>query len=133
MAQIGVSFTPSAGSPVYNIIFDNFGSTDMPRTYQQGADFDRSAMGTNILTGPAYRQKYMWAMSSIVPTSQAESFDEMFQAWDTDRSAGLPVAIGVSDTTFGSTVNTSAVISTAPSYVRLSPTHTLVSFGMMEV
>lgn len=133
MAQIGVSFTPNAGSPVYNIIFDNFGGTDMPRSYQEGAELGRSAMGTNILTGPAYSQKYMWAMSSIVPTSQAETFDSMFRAWDYDRAAGHPVAVGVTDTTFGASVSTSAVFSTSPTYVRLSPTHTLVSFGMMEV
>jgi hypothetical protein len=133
MAQIGVSFTPNAGSPVYNIVFDNFGGNEMPRTYQQGSELTRSATGSNILTGPAFRQKYMWAMSSIVPTAEAETFDVMFQAWDSDRAAGYPVAVGVTDTTFGATVSTSAVISTAPNYVRLSPTHTLVSFGMMEV
>ena len=133
MAQIGVSFTPNAGSPVYNIVFDNFGSNDMPRTYQQGAELGRSATGSSILTGPSFRQKYMWALSSVVPTSEAHTFDQMFQAWDSDRAAGHPVAVGVADTTFGATVNTSAVISTSPTYVRLSPTHTLVSFGMMEV
>jgi len=133
MAQIGVSFTPDAGSPVYNIVFDNFGSTDMPRVYQEGTEFSRSATGTNILVGPAFRQKYMWTITSVVVTSKAEEFDQMFQAWDADRSSGLPVALGVSDTTFGATVDTSAVISTSPTYLRLSPTHTLVSFGMMEV
>jgi len=133
MAQIVISFTPDAGAPVYNITIDNFGSTDMPRSYQDDAGFSRSITGSNILTGPAYRQKYMWAISSIVTRAEAETFDEMFRAWDTDRAAGLPVAVGVFDNTFGADVNTSAVISVNPSYVRLSPTHTVVSFGLMEV
>jgi hypothetical protein len=133
MSQIGISFTPNAGSPVYNIVIDNFDSTDMPRSYQESAAFSRSINGTNILTGSAFRQKYMWVISTMMTKADALEFDAMFQAWDLDRAAGLAVAVGVSDATWGPTVNTSAVISTPPSYVRVSPTHTVVSFGMMEV
>lgn len=133
MSQIGVSYTPSGGSPVYSFTFDNFTDNALPRTYDGSASFSSSANGTSILDGPAYKQKYIWAISSIVPTATASSFDSMFQAWDTDRSDGLPAACGVSDETFGSTVNTSAIFSTPPSYVRLSPYYTLLSFGLTEV
>ena len=133
MSQIGISFTPNAGSPVYNIVIDNFGGTEMPRSYQESAAFGRSLSGTSVLTGYAFRQKYMWAISTMMTKSDALEFDALFQAWDTDRAAGLAAAVGVSDTTWGATVNTSAVISTPPTYVRVSPTHTVVSFGLMEV
>ena len=133
MSQIGISFTPSGGSPVYNVVIDNFGGTEMPRVYQGSTTFSRSAIGGNILTGPAFGEKYMWVISSLVTTAQAVEIDNMFKAWDADRASGLSVACGIADTTFGAQVNTNAVFSTPPSYVRLSPTHTLVNFGLMEV
>ena len=132
MSQIGVSFTPSGGSPVYNFVFNNFGDNALPRSYQSEASFSQSANGTTILDGPAYRQKYIWVFSSIIPTSEAVQLDAMFQAWDTDRSNGLPVACGVTDETFGSTVTTSAVFSTPPTYVRMGPQFTMVAFGLTE-
>ena len=133
MLQIGVSFTPSGGSPVYSFVFDNFGDNALPRNYQSEASFSQSANGTAILGGPSYRQKYLWAISSLIPTSQAVQIDAMFQAWDADRSTGLPVACGVIDETFGPTVTTSAVFSTPPTYVRMGPRFTMVSFGLTEV
>jgi hypothetical protein len=133
MSQIGVSFTPSGGSPVYSFVFDNFGDNALPRSYQSEASFSQSANGTTILDGPSYRQKYIWVFSSIIPTTQAVQVDQMFQAWDSDRSAGLPVACGVTDETFGATVTTSAVFSTPPTYVRMGPKFTMVAFGLTEV
>jgi hypothetical protein len=133
MSQIGVSFTPSGGSPVYSFVFDNFGDNAMPRNYQAGASFSQSVNGTTILDGPAYRQKYIWVISSLVDRTEAVQIDEMFQAWDTDRASGLPVACGVTDETFGPTVTTSAVFSTPPTYVRMGPKFVMVSFGLTEV
>ena len=133
MLQIGVSFTPSGGSPVYSFVFDNFGDNALPRNYQSEASFSQSANGTAILGGPAYRQKYLWAISSLIPTSKAVQVDTMFQAWDADRSTGLPVACGITDETFGATITTSVVFSTPPTYVRMGPQLTLVSFGLTEV
>ena len=133
MSEIGVSFTPSGGSPVYNFTFDNFGDSSLPRAYQSTASFSESANGTSIISGPAYRQKYIWVFSSIIATEKAAQFDMMFQAWDSDRAAGLPAALGVTDETFGATVNTSAIISTPPSYVRMGPRLTMVAFALTEV
>jgi len=133
MSQIGVSFTPDAGSPVYSFTFSEFSGAELPRTYQGNTTFSQSASGTSIITGAPYRQKYIWAISGPMTTAQAASFDAMFQAWDVDRSNGLAAAVGVTDETFGTTVNTSAVISTPPTYSRMSPTHTMVSFGLTEI
>jgi len=133
MASIGVSFTPQAGSPVYSFVFRNFGGNDMPRTYSDVATFNQSANGTTILGGPAFTQKRIWAISSMIPTTEAENFDAMYQAWDSDRASGYPVACGVVDDTFGATVNASAVFSTAPTYMRAGPQYTVVSFGLTEV
>lgn len=132
MSQIGVSYTPSGGSPVYNFVIDNFDSNDLPRSYQNDAAFSKSANGTSIISGPAYRQKYIWVFSTMMTTARAAEFDEMFQAWDLDRSGGLAAAVGIIDETFGATVNTSAIFSTAPQYTRMGPAYTLVSFGLTE-
>ena len=132
MASIGVSFTPQAGSPVYSFVFRNFGGNDMPRSYVDSVGFSESANGTTILGGPAYAQKRIWAVSSMIPTSEAENFDAMYRAWDADRAAGYPVACGITDDTFGPTVNTDAIFSTAPTYMRAGPQYTVVSFGLTE-
>lgn len=133
MSQIGVSFTPSGGSPVYNFVFDNFGDNALPRTYQGSASFSQSANGALITGGPAFRQKYLWVLSSVVTNAVAVEFDEMFHSWDADRSSGIAAALGVTDTTFGATVSASAVVSTPPSYVRMGPAFMLVSFSLTEV
>jgi hypothetical protein len=50
-----------------------------------------------------------------------------------DRATGAAAALGIVDQTFGSTVNASAIFSTAPSFSKFGPTHMLVSFGLIEV
>ena len=131
MSVIGLSYTAQGGS-VYNFVLDNFGGNEMPRSYESSVNFSSSANGASILTGPAYRQRYQWVISTIMPTTTAEQFDQMFTDWDTDRSAGYPVALGVNDETFGSAVTGDAVFVTPPSYTRMGPQLTLVSFGLLE-
>lgn len=132
MSQIGVSYTPNAGSPVYSFTFSEFTDGGLPRQYVNNASFDFSANGASIITGPAYAQKHIWAVSSVLSNAEAASFDAMFKAWDADRATGLPAAVGIIDQTFGAEVNTSAVFSTAPSYSKFSHTHMVVSFGLTE-
>lgn len=132
MSQIGVSYTPNGGSPVYSFLFSEFVNEGLPRQYTNNASFNFSANGASIITGPSYSQKHIWAISSILPNSEAASFDAMFRAWDSDRAAGRPAAVGIIDETFGATVNSSAVFSTAPTYSKFSHTHMVVSFGLTE-
>jgi len=132
MSQIGVSFTPSVGS-VISVVLDNFGSNEMPRSYQSSSSLSLSANGAAVLTGPAFRQKYQWVISSILDAPDAYQVDLLFQSWDHDRSLGLPAACGVTDQTWGPSISTNAIFVTPPSFVRLSPKSTLVSFGLEEV
>ena len=129
---IGISYTADEGT-AYNFQIDNFGDNAMPRSYAGSVSFEVSANGANLLGGPAYRQKYQWVISTIMQTTDARAFDVMFQAWDIDRAAGLTAACGITDQTWGPDVDTSVVFITAPSYTRLSPKLTLVSFGLREV
>ena len=130
---LGISYTPSGGSPVYNFLFDNFGDNAMPRTYVGSISYDMSANGASILGGSAYAQKYQWVVSTIMDTTDALSFDAMFQAWDADRASGLAAACGIADETWGPQINTNAVFVTAPSYTRMGPQLTMVSFGLQEI
>ena len=134
MASIAVSFTPSGGGiPQTSFQFRNFGDNNIPRTYLDTASFTPSANGASILSGPAFSQKRIWAISSIIDSTEAHNFDELYRAWDTDRATGKPVACGVVDDTFGATVTTNAIFSTAPTYTRMGPNYTMVSFGLTEV
>lgn len=132
MSVIAVSFT-SSESDVYNFVFDKFVDDTLPRSYAETVNFSFSVNGTAILTGPARSQRHIWAISSPIPVATAAEFDEMYKAWDTDRASGLAVAIGVTDETFGDTLTTSAVFSTAPTYSKYGPVYMLVSFGLTEV
>lgn len=129
---IGISYTADSGG-AYNFQVDNFGDNAMPRSYTGSVSFDMSANGANILGGPAYRQKYQWVIATLMPTVVAKEFDAMFQAWDADRAAGLTAACGVTDQTWGPVVDTDAVFVTPPTYTRMSPQLTMVSFGLQEV
>lgn len=130
---IGISYTPSSGSPVYSLQFDNFGDNAFPRSYVNSVQFDLSANGTNIMGGPAYSQKFQWVVSSIVDSADALTFDQLYRSWDADRAEGRSAAVGIIDQTFGPDVDTSAVFVTAPVYTYMGPKLTMVSFGLQEV
>ncbi len=132
MSVIAVSFT-SSESDVYNFVFDKFVDDTLPRAYAEANNFSFSANGTAILTGPARAQRHLWAISSPLDNATAAEFDEMYKAWDLDRSNGLAVALGIIDQTFGDALATSAIFSTAPSYSKYGPANMLVSFGLTEV
>lgn len=132
MSGIGIAYTSQAGQS-YNVVFDQFSGAEIARVYDASAEFRRSSNGTQLLTGRAGKQKHIWAVAGLIQTSQAVVLDEMFQAWDTDRSAGHAAAVGVTDETFGATFTASAVISTPPTFSRSGPHLTTASIGLTEV
>lgn len=131
--SLGISYTPVAGTPVYDITFTEFTDNSLPRGYLAEASYETSANGATILGGPAFRQKYFWTISCHQSPAKAQELDAMFRAWDQDRSNGYSAAIGLIDETFGPQISTSALFSTPPSYIYISPSITLVSFGLSEV
>ena len=132
MDAIAIAYSGSGGS--YNFVITNFGGNEMPRTYQESASYDLSANGASILSGPAFRQKYVWAISTIVPNADAYLLMGMFENWDTDRSNGLAAAVGIVDQTGpGADVSTNAIFSTTPSFTRMGPKNMMISFGLAEV
>ena len=131
--SLGISYTPNAGTPVYDITFTDFTDNSLPRVYDSSLNYGQSVTGASVLTGPAFRQKYMWTISAHLTKTKALELDAMFQAWDEDRSNGLNAAVGLIDKTFGPEISTSAIFSTTPSYVYYSGAVVVVSFGLSEV
>lgn len=132
MSVVAISFTPPGGS-TYNFVFDKFLDGNYPRAYVEQTNFDISVSGTSILTGPAYQQKRIWAINTMLTKELAESFDSMYRDWDIARYTGQAVALGLTDTTFGSTVNANVTFSTSPTYTKMGPKNVSVAFGLTEV
>ena len=132
MSQIGIAYTDQASNS-YQVLFSLFSGTEVARTYDASVSFERGVSGTQLVQGRPGRQKYIWAVSALLPNAQAKELDDMFKAWDADRATGLSVALGVTDETLFDTVTTSAIVSTPPSYAQSGPHHLTVAFGLTEV
>ncbi len=130
--SIGLAYTSQAGS-TYNVVFSQFSGAEIARVYDGSAEFQRGSNGTQLLTGRAGRQKHIWAIAGPLANAKAVVLDQLFQAWDADRAAGHPAAIGITDETFGASMTTSAVISTPPSFARSGPQMMVASIGLTEV
>lgn len=127
MSSIGVAYS------TYNVVFDQFSGAEIARTFDGSAQFTRGVSGQQVLTGNSARQKYIWGISGLLTEADAIKIDEMFKAWDLDRSSGLTAAIGVTDQTFGADVIAAAIFSTPPSFIRTGPLYYTVAFGLTEV
>lgn len=115
-----------------SILFTDSSSKSLTRIYDGSASLTRSATGSQVLGGPAFGQKYIWAISTLVPKATALELDAMFREWDQRRAEGGTPAVLVEDDTFGDPISTYAVFSTPPSYMLHSGT-TGIDFGLTEV
>ena len=127
-----IAYSSQAGT-AYNITFKDFGGREIARAYQTTAAFSRSLTGTQILSGPPTRAKYIWTIDASLTKEKALIVDELYRAWDLDRSTGLAAAVGVLDQNFGPDVNGSAVISTPPTFAYYSKEFIVVTLGLVEV
>lgn len=132
MSSIGVAYTPQGGGS-YNVVIDLFTGGEVARTYESTAQFQRGISGQQLITGSPGRQKFIWAVSGLLAEAEAKDLDDMFKAWDADRTTGKAVAVGVTDETLFDSLTTSAVFSTPPSFIRTGPHHFTVAFGLAEV
>jgi hypothetical protein len=131
MSAIGVAY--SGGGSTYNVVVRLFSGGEIARTYEASAAFQRGVSGQQLITGSPGRQKFIWAVSGLLPEAEAKELDDMFKAWDADRATGQAAAVGVTDETLFASLSTSAIFSTPPSFIRSGPHHFTVSFGLAEV
>ena len=129
---LSIAYTSQAGT-AYNLTFREFSDQTIGRTYIPQGDFSRSVSGTQILTGPPTRTKFLWAISAPLQKPDALILDSMYRAWDQDRGTGISAAVGVLDQNFGPDVSGSAVFSTPPSFTYMSESFIVVDFALTEV
>ena len=132
MSAIGIAYSSQAGVN-HNILVDTFTGAEVARTYDASTFYERGVSGTQVIQGRAGRQKFIWAISAVVSDAEAEAIDDLFKAWDLDRSSGIAAACGITDDTLFASVTTNAIFSTPPSYIRMGPHHYSVAFGLTEV
>ncbi len=132
MAAFAIAYTASGGAS-HNIIFRESMTPSIAREYDSTADFSRTASGGSVINGRSGRQKYIWAISSLVTKTVALELDTLFRDWDNDRASGQAAACGVLDQTFGPDVSANVVFTSPPTYTWLSPTSVQVDFGVTEV
>lgn len=132
MSSIGLSYTDS-GAANHSLEVDLFSGDNLPRSIMQEAKLEFSAGGSAIASGPARKQRRLWAIATFLSASQAITLEALYAAWDQDRAQGLACAVAVTDaTSFGDPVVASAWFSTAPTFSRAGPLW-LASFGLTEV
>jgi len=133
MSSIVLSYTTQDTSTAYSITFTQFLGNALPRQHLAQSAFNFSSRGTSIITGPSYIEKRIWTINTLLTRTQATYFETMYRQWDEDRSKGYPAALTIADSTFGSTVNTSVVISTAPTFNMINYNYWDTTLGLTEV
>lgn len=131
---IAISYTRQVGgSTVYSVNFEYFTDENLPRAHLEESTVDYSLAGTTILGGPARISKRIWAISSILSTADAQELEAMYRVWLSDKVTGIACLVSLTDNTFTpSTLNVSALFSTAPSFTKFSANEWLCSVGLTE-
>ena len=110
-----------------------FAGDDLPMGYMEQASLDFSAGGVAIASGPARYQRRIWAFSAYVDNASATQLQDMFRAWDNDRSKGLAASVAVTDSTGPGSPVTAFAYFTTPPKLSLAGSMWLASLGLTEV
>jgi len=76
-----------------NFQFALFDDTELPGMRVAQASLEYSSFGAGYMSGPATKQKRMWAISAIIPATQRASLETLYDAWDTERATGSNDAV----------------------------------------
>ena len=137
------SITVTYGST--SVVLTQFSGDDLPSSTLGQANLEFSQIGLGYATGPARRQRKIWAIAAFVDASQIVQLNTIFDAWDTARSSSLNAStVSVTDNllreatgnTSIPTTTTSAFFTTPPQYSKVAGNNNnifLASFGLTEV
>ena len=131
--SIAIAYTAQTNSGSWNIVFSEFTSNDIPRTYSGEATFEYSTDGSLVLGGPAYVQKYLWTIDCIITKTAGLELDQLYREWDTDRASLLAAAVGIVDDTWGPQYTGNAVFASPPKFTYLNGNRCIASLGLQEV
>lgn len=128
-----------------SVVLTQFSGDDLPSSTLGQANLEFSQIGLGYATGPARRQRKIWAIAAFVDATQIVQLNTIFDAWDTARSTALNTAtVSITDNLFNqatgnsgipSTV-TNAFFTTPPQYSKVGGSNNqifLASFGLTEV
>ena len=127
--QIGVRISYEGDS----LFFPEFTTREMVRSYSGVAAGNTSATGSQLISGPARPQTYIWAIGALRSKADCLLVDKIFKAWDLKRAEGGTPAILVEDNTFGDSLSTYAVFSTAPTFTYYSSATMAIDFALLEI
>ena len=102
----------------YDVEYADFVDGALPRTFIATAALTRSVTGAQVLSGTPYATKYIWAINVVVTKEVALETMSMFAAWDAERANGTQPTVTLTDTTFGDSISSQAVLTTAPTVQR---------------
>lgn len=137
------SITVTYGST--SVVLTQFSGDDLPSSTLGQANLEFSQIGLGYATGPARRQRKIWAIAAFVDASQIVQLNSIFDAWDAARSTSLNAStVSVTDNllreatgnTSIPTTTTSAFFTTPPQYSKVAGNNNnifLASFGLTEV
>lgn len=137
------SITVSSGAT--SVVFTQFSGDDLPSSTLGQANLEFSQIGLGYATGPAKKQRRIWAIAAYVNASQIVQLNTIFEAWDTARSTSLNTAtVSITDNLLNQatgnsgipSVTTDVFFTTPPQYSKVGGSNNetfLVSFGLTEV
>lgn len=126
---------------VENVTFREFLNDELPSNWLSQADLKFSQFGVAYTTGPAKKQRRIWAIAAYADAAKVQSILNVFETWDTSRQTTGLATVSVEDSllseyTQADSVLTQAFFTTPPSVTRLTSANDglfIVSFGLTEV
>ena len=137
------SITVTYGST--SVVLKQFSGEEIPGSTLGQANLEFSQIGLGYATGPAKRQRKIWAIAAFVDSSQIVQLNTIFDAWDNARATNLNAAtVSVTDNLLREATNnssiptttTNAFFTTPPQYSKVAGNNNnifLASFGLTEV
>jgi hypothetical protein len=122
----------------HSFSFTKFNSTELPQQRVEQASLNYSALGVGYMTGPAISQKKMWAIDAIIESSERDTLEALYAAWDARRATGANDAIVtlVDGLLSSSSTSYNCAITSPPSYSTKGKGRTRylnVSMALMEL
>jgi len=86
---LDISFVDTENAnTLYSFSFDTFADETLPGQWISQAAVNYSSYGNAYLTGPAQRQRRMWAVNAVIPATSRASLEALYGAWDAVRATG---------------------------------------------
>ena len=86
------------------LVLSEFTSPQIIRQRIGVAGVEYSQYGNRVGIGNAYTARYQFVVSALLTTTERDTLESLFDAWDTARAGGAAAEVTVTDDTFGTQV-----------------------------